>query len=192
MKIRVWFLFLISSISLQGQVLSPFSPDKRFELKLGPEEIGDNAVKFTSFIIDAKESDTLHLGINVRHDFPPPNWFWDKKSAYVIFETSNYGVNSSIQVWDLNLKKVSHTLVGGIPLSRTVAGQFWDSKEEILFFYDLGDGKQQLPKLKSLNLQTKQVQTLHEYSSPFDIEIPLININHKEHSIHLAGKKITY
>lgn len=195
MRTIILAILIFFSIGLKGQqnTLAPISPNEQFEIVLNPKDIGDLVLKFSSYLLDRKSADTLYLGTNLRHDLPPPNWFWDKDSKYLIFEKSEYGNQAKIQIWDLEKKEVMSTLNGAIPFHRQAAGQFWDSEHEVLFFFDFGNrDKKELPRLIKWEVSKKQLSPLYTFTSYFELEFPLIKTNHEERTLNIEGFTIIY
>lgn len=186
-------IIITNPIFAQTPALNTVSPNGQFEIITESLLIGDASEQFTTRLVDRSSNDTIELVENLRHDFPAPNWFWAINSKYLIIEKSNYGNNSTIQIWDMEMSLLKNEIPGAIPVVRKDAKNYWDEPNEILIYYDLGNPDKSLkPRLMSLDLKDFKSVELKEFSNFFDLETPQVLMNKRDRSIQLNGETLQY
>lgn len=165
--------------------------NSRYEIKQIMNEIGDSSVEIITSLIDNVLADTMKLSSSKRHDLPFPNYFMTKE--FVIYETSDWGINSTLTFLSLDKKVKFRELQGIISVDENAAKNHWDSSNQVLLFYNNGSKKQGVyPFLSKHDFKTNMTEKLYDFQYYFGFEKPVITTDKDNRVVTVENKKIKY
>lgn len=181
-------IFIIESKA--QETLDKVSPDGKFKIDISGRDMADCNIEYTMKLINLAQSDTFLLGKTIRHDFPTPNWFWDKDSEYLICEN---GKTKKIEFWNLSPLKMTNEIDGNVAIIRSYANQFWDCQNEILIYFKTGSYREKImPGLFSYDVNSRQIKLLHTFDEYFDIVLPTVILNPEERQLKIEDRWVNY
>jgi hypothetical protein len=111
---------------LQEKKLS--SPDGKFSISIDTIELSDLQAQYVIQLIDNHSKKSIELANYTIRDLPPPNFYWDKDSQFLIFEVCNNSFEKAkIKVFNLKTKRTDVELFGLIGNNDREAQQYWIS-----------------------------------------------------------------
>jgi len=176
-----WTYSKMDSAFVEYQVFDTiFSLDKKFKILVRAVGLSDNVKKSQYWLIRTEKKDTTELMIALRHDLPPPNFFWTS-NGYLIYETDHrYGQNPKVQMHNLTTNMIDYSTVGFLPIGDRWSHQFYDRENEILIFFRPGTEKTDYKAdLVALNIKEKEVKKLMTFMTKLEYEYPVVFLDPK-------------
>ncbi len=183
-----WTYSKTDSAYVEYQVFDTlFSPDKKFKILIRAVGLSDNVKKSQYWLIRTEKKETTELMTALRHDFPPPNFFWTSND-YVIYEQSDYGQNSRIQMRNLLTNKIDFSTMGALPIRAKWSQNFYDKDNEVLIFFRLGTKDTDYKAdLMALEIKQKSVKKLMTFKTTFDYDYPVVLLDTKTRKLKVKS-----
>lgn len=165
-------LLLILFLSTQ-QEKTLSSPDGNFSISLKTKELSDLQSQYIIQLTDNRSNQKIEIANCTTKDLPPPNFYWDKKSRFLIFEQSNNVFDKAvIRIFNLKTRSIDIELSGLIGNNDRELAQY-DSDNEIIFYFKSSRTKQ-VPPLCLYELKSKNTKVLLDFDTKFEMEFPTI------------------
>ncbi len=169
-------LVLISILFLSTQQEKHFnSPDGRFSILINTKELSDLQYQYSMQLTDNGSEKSIEIANCITKDLPPPNFYWDKNSRFLIFEQSNNTFDKAvIKIFNLKTRNIDVELSGLIGNNDREL-QHFDSDHEIIFYFkSTGTEQKQMPQLCLYEIKSKKVRVLLNFDTTFEMDLPTI------------------
>ncbi len=158
------------------------SPDGNFSVSVDTKEVGDSQSGYIMLLTDNRSRESVEISSCITKDLPPPNFYWDKNSRFLIFEQSDNAFDkATIKILNLKTQRIDVELSGLIG-SNDHKREHYDSDNEIIFFFKSSPTEQiQIPILYAYELKSKKMSLLLNFDTKFEMDFPTIK--------RVAGKR---
>jgi len=178
---------LIITLFIQNDPL--ISPDGQFSVKLYGKELGDNQSELSYFLYEKGNADSTLLTTSVIHDLFPPVFWWTSNSKTLIFEHKIEGDSLSVNILDLESRKITHQISGFLNARLNQQEFYMDSNSGFLLYFE-GQGQNTIQLLR-LNLKNSKSDLVAKFEHWAVYETPQITRFNKstgELNIVVTGK----
>lgn len=158
------------------------SPDGNFSILINTKELSDLQYQYSMQLTDNRSKKSVEIANCITKDLPPPNFYWDKNSRFLIFEQSNNTFDKAvIKIFNLKTRNIDIELSGLIGNNDRELQQY-DSENEIIFYFKSARTEQkQMPQLCLLEIKSKRSRVLLNFDTRFEMDFPTIK--------RMAGKR---
>lgn len=169
-------ILLLSILFLSTQQQKPLnSPDGNFSVSVDIKELSDLQHRYSMKLTDRRSNESIEIANCITKDLPPPNFYWDKRSRFLVFEQSDESFDkAAIKILNLKTRSIDVALSGLIG-NNDVNGQQYDSDNEIILYFKSSHAAQkQIPQLCSYEIKSKKSRVLLNFDSDFEMDFPSI------------------
>jgi hypothetical protein len=164
--------FLLFLVLVNPQTDYSLSPDSKFKIDVRSVEESDQRVRYITSLTSIHDQKRTELCDCVRRDLSAPIFYWSEGGDYLIFEACSDSFRSNtIQMIDPHTLDVKLKVTGVLAPDPDHQGYF-DSKHDMLIYYNTEKPSANIPDLYSLDCRNNIKTKLKSFDARFEMEFP--------------------